>query len=186
MAATETSVNGVVEKPKHSSDIRIGLGELTQHNIKQLRIINRTVFPVVYTDKFYIELLKNPQFCRLAYFNDIVVGAVCYRLENIAGCDNAKNCYIMTLGCLAPYRRYGIGAMLLQHVLKRCMKNKQIRTIFLHVHVENEEAVAFYKKFGFDITGKVENYYKRLSPQDAYIVEKQLDHSGAGDDSDSD
>jgi len=41
-----------------------------------------------------------------AYFNDIIVGAVCSREEKLEG---QKRLYIMTLGCLAPYRRLGIG-----------------------------------------------------------------------------
>ncbi|VDD79181.1 unnamed protein product [Mesocestoides corti] len=185
MASNECSLNGSVNKARNTAPVRIELGELTQHNINQLRIINRTVFPVNYTDKFYTDLLKQPQLCRLAYFNDIVVGAVCYRIEKVAGSDNLKKCYIMTLGCLAPYRRYGIGSMLLRHVLHKCMKNKQIQSVYLHVHIENEEAIRFYQKFDFLITDKVENYYHRLSPQDAYILEKQLDHSVPVSDSDS-
>lgn len=27
------------------------LGDLTQHNIKQLRLLNQTIFPVTYNDK---------------------------------------------------------------------------------------------------------------------------------------
>jgi len=44
-----------------------------------------------------------------AYFNDIIVGAVCSREERV---DGQKRLYIMTLGCLAPYRRLGIGTII--------------------------------------------------------------------------
>ena len=44
-----------------------------------------------------------------AYFNDIIVGAVCSREEKLEG---QKRLYIMTLGCLAPYRRLGIGSII--------------------------------------------------------------------------
>nr|CDS28255.1 n alpha acetyltransferase 50 NatE catalytic [Hymenolepis microstoma] len=186
MAMAEPATNGSIAPLKKSNDVRIELGELTIHNINQLRVINRTVFPVVYTDKFYTDLLKNPQLCRLAYFNDIVVGAVCYRFEKAEGSDNLKNCYIMTLGCLAPYRRYGVGSMLLRHVLRMCAKNTQVQTVYLHVHVENDDAVKFYQRFGFEIAGKVENYYRRLSPQDAYILKTRIDHPVSISDSDSD
>lgn len=50
-------------------------------------------------------------FCKSfsAYFNDIVVGAVCCRIDTS---DNQRRLYIMTLGCLAPYRRLHIGRSL--------------------------------------------------------------------------
>lgn len=51
--------------------------------------------------------------CFLAYFNDIAVGAVCCRVDHS---QNQKRLYIMTLGCLAPYRRLGIGELLFVHV----------------------------------------------------------------------
>jgi hypothetical protein len=41
-----------------------------------------------------------------AFYNDTVVGAVCCRVDHI---DNTRRLYIMTLGCLAPYRKLGIG-----------------------------------------------------------------------------
>ncbi|VDM04064.1 unnamed protein product [Schistocephalus solidus] len=186
MSILEKSTNGEIQK-LNSKYVRLELGELTPHNIKQLRIINRTVFPVLYTEKFYTDLLKRPKFCRLAYFNDIVVGAVCYRIESPTGNDNStsKKCYIMTLGCLAPYRRHGIGSMLLKYVLHKCRKNNQIKSAYLHVHIENEEAIKFYQKFGFEVAGRVESYYHRLSPQDAFILEKQIDHSEPVSSSDS-
>ena len=44
-----------------------------------------------------------------AYFNDIVVGGVCCRIETEG---DQRRLYIMTLGVLAPYRRLGIGKIL--------------------------------------------------------------------------
>lgn len=41
-----------------------------------------------------------------AYYNDIVVGGVCCRVDKT---EDGRRLYIMTLGCLAPYRRLGIG-----------------------------------------------------------------------------
>eukprot|EP01147_Barroeca_monosierra_P003639 gene3639-6217_t len=142
------------------------LGELTVHNVKQLKLINQIIFPVSYSDKFYKDVVNAGEYAKLAYLDDVVVGAVCCRHEN-------NKIYIMTLGCLAPYRRLGLGRMMLEHVL-RMAKKKKNDSVFLHVHVENEEAIAFYKSFGFDITKTIQGYYKKLSPGDAHVLTKTV------------
>lgn len=89
-----------------TSNGRTELGDITVHNLKQLKRLNQAVFPVIYNDKFYKDVLEAGQLAKLAYYNDIVVGGVCCRIEKS---NNAKGLYIMTLGCLASYRRNGIG-----------------------------------------------------------------------------
>lgn len=55
------------------------LGEITQHNIKQLKRLNQVVFPVSYNDKFYKdvldlgELAKLGKICELHLINKIVI-----------------------------------------------------------------------------------------------------------------
>ena len=106
--------------------MKIELGELTQHNIKQLKVLNRDIFPVLYNEKFYKDLLESGELCKLgkrygllstkeyictirfilAYCNDIVVGTLCCRFDLS---DNRRRLYIMTLGVLAKYRELGLG-----------------------------------------------------------------------------
>lgn len=38
--------------------------------------------------------------------------------------------------------------------------------------VNNESALRFYQKFGFKETDVAKNYYKRITPNDAFILEK--------------
>jgi len=78
----------------------------------------------------------------------------------------------MTLGCLAPYRRLGIGTVMLHHVLKVCEQDGNFDNVFLHVQVNNEGAIKFYEKFGFEIVEQKQNYYKRIEPADAYVLQK--------------
>jgi len=48
-----------------------------------------------------------------------------------------------------------------------------------HVQLNNEEAIHFYQRFGFKIAGTKEDYYKRIDPPHAYILEKDLSGEAA-------
>ncbi|OWA53874.1 putative N-acetyltransferase san [Hypsibius exemplaris] len=114
---------------------------------------------------------------KLAYYNDLAVGAVCCRQETPAPPGTlpveGRRLYIMTLGCLAPYRRHKIGTLLLDHVLAICQKDGYTAVV-LHVQVNNEAALAFYKAHGFEIIDRTEQYYKRIEPADAFLLEKKM------------
>jgi len=146
------------------------LGDITPHNIKQLKRLNAVVFPVSYNEKFYKDVLDAGELAKLAYYNDIVVGAVCCRIDTECG----RKLYIMTLGCLSPYRRLGIGTIMVEHVLNYVERDGNFDSIYLHVQISNQTAIKFYKKFGFEIVETKEHYYKRIEPADAYVVEKKL------------
>lgn len=107
---------------------KIELGDVTPHNIKQLKKLNTVVFPVSYNDKFYKDVLDAGELAKLAYYNDIVVGAVCCRIDTS---ENSRRLYIMTLGCLYPYRRLSIGTMMVEHVLKYVEQDGNFDSIFL-------------------------------------------------------
>lgn len=40
--------------------------------------------------------------------------------------------------------------------------------------MNNESAIEFYKKFGFEIVETKNHYYKRIEPADAHVLEKNL------------
>ena len=73
-------------------------------------------------------ILKAKTFLISAYYNDVVVGGVCCRIDITKG---ERRLYIMTLGCLAPYRRLGIGTLMLKHVLNFVEKDGNFHSIFL-------------------------------------------------------
>ncbi|KAF2903748.1 hypothetical protein ILUMI_02424 [Ignelater luminosus] len=152
---------------------QIELGNVTPHNVKLLRHLNNVIFPVSYNESFYKEVLKVGELAKLVYYKDVVVGAVCCRIDTSNG---ARQLYIMTLGCLYPYRRLGIGTRMIQHVLKLAETDGDFDSIYLHVQVNNNEAITFYKKFGFEITAVRRHYYKRIDPSDAYVLQKLISH----------
>ena len=149
---------------------RIELGGITKHNIKLVRRLNQSIFPVNYNEKFYKDVLEAGDLAKLAFFNDIVVGAVCCRIEQV---ESERRLYIMTLGCLFTYRRLGIGTTMLKHVLDHASK-RGIDNIYLHVQINNTGAIEFYQKFGFEIVDTREDYYKRIEPSSALVLRKKM------------
>ena len=122
-------------------------GDVIPRSIKQLKRLKPVIFPVSYNDKFYKDVLEVGELAKLAYFNDIAVGActIGWIIHRI------KRLYIMKLGCLAPYQKLGIGTKMLNHVLNICGKDGTFDNIYLHVQISNESAIDFYRKFGFEI-----------------------------------
>ncbi|XP_058742744.1 uncharacterized protein LOC131615623 [Vicia villosa] len=153
-------------------EVSISLDGVRDKNIMQLKKLNLALFPVRYNDKYYSDALASADFTKLAYYSDICVGAIACRLEKKEGGGQVR-VYIMTLGVLAPYRGLGIGTKLLNHVLDLCSK-QNISEVYLHVQTNNEEAINFYKKFEFEITETIQNYYTNIAPPDCYVVTRHI------------
>ncbi|CAG8542502.1 16825_t:CDS:2 [Acaulospora colombiana] len=71
-----------------------------------------------------------------------------------------------------------LGTTLLSHILNNAAPGAppvpKFTEIYLHVQTSNEEALAFYKKYDFQIVGTVEGYYKKITPPDAYVLSRKL------------
>jgi hypothetical protein len=46
----------------------VELGDITSHNLRQLKKLNQIVFPVSYNDKFYKDILDVGQLAKLGKF----------------------------------------------------------------------------------------------------------------------
>ena len=152
---------------------RVVPDSLRDQNLKQLKLLNAAIFPIRYQDKFYKDCMACGEVTQLAYHNDVLVGAIACRLEMKIGGDGAR-LYIMTLGVLAPYRELGIGTHLLEHALGEAMGDPNIEDAYLHVQTNNDGAIRFYGRHGFEVTEKICNYYKRIDPPDCYVLRRHL------------
>lgn len=47
---------------------KLELGEITHHNIKQLKRLNSVVFPVSYNEKFYKDVLEAGELAKLGMY----------------------------------------------------------------------------------------------------------------------
>ena len=140
--------NGVQEKPERRiATLDVKFGDLTAKNFEQLRILNYLTLPVIYSEHFYDSLKSLVRYSKFAYVKDVLVGAISCK-EDIKS-DGTKECYIMTITVLKPYRRYGIATKLLQQAIEDCMVQREVSRMVLHVQSNNEQALNFYKKNDF-------------------------------------
>ena len=89
----------------------VKFGDLTPKNFEQLRILNYMTLPVIYSENFYDMLKSMQRYSKFAYVKDVLVGAISCKEDILE--DGSKQCYIMTITVLKPYRRYGIASKLL-------------------------------------------------------------------------
>jgi len=78
---------------------------------------------------------------------------------------------ITMLSINKKYRKQGIGSALLTQFLKE-MSLQNIRQVELEVRINNDAAIKFYKKHGFDIMETVSSFYQ--TGEDAYIMKRVL------------
>ena len=52
------------------------------------------------------------RYSKFAYVKDVLVGAISCKEDILE--DGSRQCYIMTITVLEPYRRYGIASQLLE------------------------------------------------------------------------
>ncbi len=79
---------------------------------------------------------------------------------------------ILNIAVAAARRRKGIGAALLDEVL-RCAKAESAAAVFLEVRASNFAAAEFYARHGFQITGRRRNYYQSPA-EDALLLSRTL------------
>jgi len=143
--------------------------------VAQLKLLNQAIFPVRYQESFYKDCLAAGDVTQLAFYQDVLVGAVACRLEAPQGGAEGKGkLYIMTLGVLPPYRGQGIGRRLLNHTLAEARKQDKASEVYLHVQTNNDDAVNFYKKHDFEITETITGYYRKIDPPDCYVLSFKL------------
>lgn len=114
-----------------------------------------------WSQQHFIDELHNPVATVDLYFcKDQLAGFLCSWL--IAGELQVQN-----LATLPAMRRRGIGARLLENLIKRSQK-EGLHSICLEVRASNLAAIALYQRFGFVTVGTRSAYY--ADGEDALIM----------------
>ena len=72
-----------------------------------------------------------------------------------------------------PYRSRKLGSKSLELILAaaEARTKPEVDKIYLHVQVSNEQAKNFYTSHGFEQVGIQQDYYKKIVPHDAWVLE---------------
>merc|ERR1711924_180170 len=127
--------------------------------------LHRALFPVVYSNKFYQDLLSPDHVSILAFNANGLVGAATAVIEmgpeqksgvGPGPCTKGQTtAYIMTLGVASCHRRRGLGRRLLKMIVEECNADRYT----LHMKVGNHGALQMYLNFGFEVTEELPNHY---------------------------
>jgi ribosomal protein S18 acetylase RimI-like enzyme len=85
--------------------------------------------------------------------------------------ENPPLAHIITLDVAEKERRHGVGTALLE-TLESNLAARGVRAILLETAIDNEAAVAFWKRHGYRIEATLKRYY--LGRIDAYEMRKIL------------
>lgn len=102
--------------------------------------------------------------CTVAEENGRIVGFILSE-------ENPPLAHIITLDVDTKHRRQGMGKMLLE-TQETNLASRGVRSILLETAIDNEPAVAFWKRHGYRIEATLKHYY--LGRIDAYEMRKIL------------
>jgi ribosomal-protein-alanine N-acetyltransferase len=107
---------------------------------------------------------------------DCVVAADAARIAGfILTEENPPLAHIITLDVAETHRRHGVGSALLVESEKN-LALRGVRSILLETAIDNEGAVAFWKRHGYRIEAVLKRYY--LGRLDAYEMRKIFQATG--------
>jgi ribosomal protein S18 acetylase RimI-like enzyme len=158
--------------------------------IPSFQRLNTLLLPIPYPQTFYKEILSDTtasDLTLLALWHDdpststsspgkVIGGIRCRILPDPSTQANPKDkiLYISTLGVLSPFRSYGIASWLLHLLIEKGIRNYGVNAVGAHVWEASNEAREWYKKRGFRETHLERGYYRRLTPQGAYVLRREI------------
>ena len=130
--------------------------------------IDRRCFPpgIAYSpDDIAMALLERGAFVVVGEEDGKAAGFILARNER------GGRAHIITIDVLEPYRRSGLGTLLLEEAHLR-LRVAGAKRVVLEVSVENAPAQAFYRKHGYESTRRLRHYYR--DQEDAWQMVKTL------------
>lgn len=139
--------------------------EWTKEDIPVIAEMERRCFHDAWTEEMLSDTLRYPIYnCFLAEEGGQVCGYCCL----IVVCEDAE---VGNIAVDLPFRGRGVGKALMEKMHERA-REKGATQCFLEVRVSNQNAIALYKKFGYESYGIRARYYE--DGEDAVVMKRVL------------
>jgi len=153
-----------------------GIRQCEGEDVPSVIDINSRTLPEHYSDYFYHEILAEfPETFLVAELEDKVVGYIMCRIEygfsQIKRLGLARKGHVVSVAVLEEHRKKGLATKLMQMAQDE-MQKKSATEVYLEVRVSNQSAVKLYEELGYEVTGRLEAYYRDGEP--AYVMAARL------------
>jgi [ribosomal protein S18]-alanine N-acetyltransferase len=152
---------------KRASTNCVTLRDFDPHDFAALHRLDQSCFPpgIAYSKNTLHHFLTIASAdCFVAVENSRITGFVLTE-------EHPPLAHIITLDVAEKSRRRGIGSMLLAEI-ERNLALRGVRHVLLETAIDNDAAVAFWKRHGYRIEAVLKRYY--LARLDAYEMRKIL------------
>jgi ribosomal-protein-alanine N-acetyltransferase len=147
--------------------VRPALRPFRPEDLQVLLEIDKACYPpdIAYSRRELAEYMQFPGAdCLLA---ETAGAVVAFLLTSHRGSEG----HIITIDVLEPYRRTGVGSLMLEAAEKR-LAERGVTLAVLETAINNYSAISFWEKHGYRTRGILKNYYP--GPLDAYAMTKSL------------
>ncbi len=143
------------------------LRPMQKEDVEAVMAIEVASYEFPWKESIYFDCLKVGYSCWVIEYGEKVVG---YGVMSAA----AGEAHILNLCVREDFRRYGLGRMLLDHMIGLAGDHKA-ETLFLEVRPSNIAAYRLYEDAGFSEVGMRKNYYPACEGrEDAIIMAKEI------------
>ncbi len=132
----------------------LAIREMTEHDIKEVAILEEAAFSMPWSEEAFLEMIKNPDaYYYIAEEAGQILG--CCGMRDILGEGEITNVVVRE-----EYRNRKIGCKLMQHLITRGVA-LGIEAFILEVRKSNISAIRLYENLGFRVEGIRKNFYEK-------------------------
>ncbi|KAF0715794.1 Aste57867_3163 [Aphanomyces stellatus] len=135
---------------------------LDAESVAAVRRLNSAALPIPVQDHVYRDAMTPPvHSCVVTKAGKVIAAILLHEDDDTVMC-------IRTIAVDIGQRGQGIGRTLIEKAIEVASSTK--RTLYLHVQVDNADAIRVYSAMGFNVRERLSNYYRRLACPDCFVM----------------